>query len=71
VLTTWMVTRKVLENWLYWVVIDAVAIYLYIDRELYLTAVLMMVYVVLATAGYFMWRKDYHEQTTAPNGVPA
>lgn len=71
VLTTWMVTRKVLENWLYWVVIDAVAIYLYIDRELYLTALLMMVYVVLATAGYFMWRKDYHEQTTAPNGVPA
>jgi nicotinamide mononucleotide transporter len=71
VLTTWMVTRKVLENWLYWVVIDAVAIYLYIDRELYLTALLMMVYVVLATAGYFMWRKDYLEQTTAPNGVPA
>jgi nicotinamide mononucleotide transporter len=71
VLTTWMVTRKVLENWLYWVVIDAVAIYLYIDRELYLTAVLMMIYVVLATAGYFMWRKDYYEQTMSPNGVPA
>ncbi|MGB1091590.1 MAG: nicotinamide riboside transporter PnuC, partial [Oceanobacter sp.] len=36
VLTTWMVTRKVLENWLYWIVIDAAAIYLYLDRELYL-----------------------------------
>lgn len=62
VLTTWMVTRKVLENWLYWVIIDALAIYLYIDRELYLTALLMMVYVVLAMAGYFMWLKDYKAQ---------
>lgn len=71
VLTTWMVTRKVLENWLYWVVIDAIAIYLYIDRELYLTALLMMVYVFLAVAGYFMWFKDYKAQDHLPDGQPA
>ncbi|MDF1762395.1 MAG: nicotinamide riboside transporter PnuC [Oleibacter sp.] len=62
VLTTWMVTRKVLENWLYWVVIDAAAIILYIDRELYLTALLMAFYVVLAVVGWFMWKADYHQQ---------
>ena len=61
VLTTWMVTRKVLENWLYWVVIDAVAIYLYIDRGLYLTAVLMALYVVLAVGGFFMWLSAYRD----------
>ncbi|GAA6144803.1 nicotinamide riboside transporter PnuC [Thalassolituus maritimus] len=66
VLTTWMVTRKVLENWLYWVVIDAVAIYLYIDRGLYLTAVLMALYVVLAIGGYFLWLKDYRSQQGLP-----
>lgn len=66
VLTTWMVTRKVLENWLYWVVIDAVAIYLYIDRGLYLTAVLMALYVVLAVGGYFLWLKDYRSQQDSP-----
>ncbi|MFK4752380.1 nicotinamide riboside transporter PnuC [Oceanobacter antarcticus] len=59
VITTWMVTRKVLENWLYWIVIDAVAIFLYIDRELYLTALLMAIYVVLAVAGWFLWQRDY------------
>ena len=64
VLTTWMVTRKVLENWLYWVVIDAAAVYLYIDRGLYLTAVLMAFYVVLASAGFFIWLRDYRQQTT-------
>ena len=58
-ITTWMVTRKILENWLYWIVIDAVAIFLYIDRELYLTALLMAIYVVLAVAGWFLWQRDY------------
>lgn len=70
VLTTWMVTRKVLENWLYWVVIDALAIYLYIDRELYLTALLMIVYVVLAIVGFFMWLKDYKTQDAIFVGLP-
>ena len=62
VITTWMVTRKVLENWLYWVVIDAVAVYLYLDRGLYLTALLMMFYVVLALVGWVTWYKDYRQQ---------
>jgi nicotinamide mononucleotide transporter len=63
VITTYMVAQKVLENWLYWLVIDTVAIYLYIDRELYLTALLMAVYVVLAVLGWFMWLKEYKQQT--------
>ena len=69
VLTTWMITRKVLENWLYWVVIDAAAIYLYIDRGLYLTAVLMAFYVVLAVGGYLLWRKDYQTQQASPQAA--
>lgn len=56
VLTTWMVARKLLENWLYWIVIDAVSIYLYLDRELYLTAALFVLYVIIAAYGYLQWR---------------
>ena len=62
VITTYMVAQKVLENWLYWLVIDTVAIYLYIDRELYLTALLMAIYVVLAVLGWFIWLKEYRQQ---------
>ena len=62
VLTTYMVAKKVLENWLYWLVIDTVAIYLYLDRELYLTALLMVIYVVLALFGFKMWLKTYQQQ---------
>jgi len=61
IIATYMVTRKVLENWLYWFVIDSVSIYLYINRELYLTALLFSVYLVLIVLGYLAWRKDLQE----------
>ncbi len=57
VLTTWMVTRKILENWLYWIVIDGVSIFLYIDRGLYLTSLLFVAYVIIVVFGFFAWRK--------------
>ena len=64
VVTTWMVARKVLENWLYWLVIDSAAIYLYIDRALYLTAGLFAVYLVIVVFGYLQWLKHYRHQNS-------
>lgn len=66
VVTTYMVTRKVLENWIYWIVIDGASVYLYIDRELYLTALLFVMYVVLVVIGFFQWSAIYkREQASA------
>ena len=62
VITTYMVTRKILENWLYWVLIDAVSIPLYIDRGLTLTAMLYAAYVVIAAMGYLSWRRHFLQQ---------
>jgi nicotinamide mononucleotide transporter len=59
VLTTWMVARKVLENWLYWLVLDAVSIPLYVERGLVLTATLFAVYLVLAVIGFLAWHRHY------------
>ncbi len=61
VLTTYMVANKILENWLYWLVIDTLAIYLYVDRDLYLLALQMVIYLVLAIFGFKMWLKTYQE----------
>lgn len=57
VITTYLVACKYLQNWLYWVVIDAVSVPLYIDRGLNLTALLFVAYVVIAVVGYFKWRE--------------
>ena len=59
VITTYLVTRKYLQNWLYWIVIDTVSIPLYIDRGLSLTALLFVAYVVIAVVGYLKWRDHY------------
>jgi len=59
VITTWMVTRKILENWLYWIVIDAVCVWLFSERGLYLYALLFAAYTVIAIIGYFNWRTNY------------
>ncbi|MGI2261266.1 nicotinamide riboside transporter PnuC [Shewanella sp. GXUN23E] len=59
VMTTFLVARKVVENWLYWVVIDLVSIYLYLSKGLMLTSMLFVLYVGMAAAGYLMWRRDW------------
>lgn len=62
VITTWMVARKVLENWLYWIVIDGVSLVLYVDRELFLTVVLFVLYIVIAVVGWRSWSRAYAGQ---------
>jgi nicotinamide mononucleotide transporter len=64
VLTTFMVARKILENWIYWIVIDAVSIFLYLDRGLYLYAGLFVIYVIIAIFGYFGWRRSMAQALT-------
>ena len=59
VITTWMVARKILENWLYWIVINSASIYLYIDRGFLLYAVLFGLYVIIAAFGYRQWRDNF------------
>lgn len=57
VLTTWMVARRVIENWLYWIVFDSIGAYLYYTRGLAATAALFVVYVGMVIHGYFVWRR--------------
>ena len=61
IVTTYMVAKKILENWIYWFVIDAISIYLFLSRELYLTSILFFVYLIIICFGYIAWRKRYLE----------
>ena len=61
IVATFMVARKVLENWLYWLVIDAVSIWLYLERGLYFTVGLFCVYLVMVVIGYRSWRASMRE----------
>ena len=57
IFATYMVAKKILGNWLYWIVIDAVLAYLYFSRDLHLTSLLFMTWTIIAVFGYFSWIK--------------
>jgi len=67
-LTTWaavwatlLVARKVLENWWYWLVIDVVSVFIYWARDLQLTSLLFVIYVMLVPIGLLNWTRSYRE----------
>lgn len=65
VVTTWMVARRLIENWLYWVVFDSVAAYLYFTQNLPATTLLFVLYVGIVIRGYVKWRKQQRLQVAA------
>ncbi len=62
ILATWMTTKKVLENWMYFVLIDLTMIFIYFNRGYYLTSFLFLAYTLLALRAFFTWRKVYLQQ---------
>ncbi len=68
IVTTYMVAKKVLENWIYWFFIDGLSIYLYLDRELFFTAVLFAAYVIIVIFGFFAWQRRLRQHTIASPG---
>lgn len=59
---TFMVTKKVLGNWIYWIVIDIVSIYLYGQQGYNLAAVQYLIFTVLAISGFITWNQQFKIQ---------
>ena len=56
-IATYLTTKKWIENWIYWIVIDAVTTYLYFSRGLEVYSLLMLAYSIIAIYGYLEWKK--------------
>ncbi|MDH3547036.1 MAG: nicotinamide riboside transporter PnuC [Gammaproteobacteria bacterium] len=59
--TTFLVARKVLENWWYWLVIDVASVFIYWLRDLQLTALLFVIYVMMIPFGLISWTRSRRE----------
>jgi nicotinamide mononucleotide transporter len=55
----WLMSKKKLESWVLWVIVDMVAVGVYFYKSLYFTTGLYAVYIGMATAGLLAWRRDY------------
>jgi len=59
---TFMVTKKILGNWIYWIVIDLASIYLYAQQGYNLAAVQYLIFTILAVVGFIAWNTQYKTQ---------
>ena len=66
VVTTWMVARRVIENWLYWLIVDGAAVWLYYSQGLLPTTILFIIYLGVVVHGYVVWRREQVHQRAAP-----
>lgn len=55
---TWMLARKLIENWIVWIVADGLCVGLYFYKGLYPTAILFIIYTFMAAVGYWEWKKS-------------
>jgi nicotinamide mononucleotide transporter len=58
---TFLVARKVLENWWYWLVIDVASVFIYWSRGLELTSLLFVIYVIMIPIGLVSWTRSMRE----------
>ena len=59
---TWLAARARLENWLYWIVINAVMVFLFYAQEVWGMAVLSVLLMGIAASGFVAWRRRYRAQ---------
>ena len=57
IVATWMLARRIIEHWIFWVIVNFVSVYLYYLRGLYPTMFLYICYGILAIVGYYTWKK--------------
>ncbi|MEM9026648.1 MAG: nicotinamide riboside transporter PnuC [Verrucomicrobiota bacterium] len=65
VFATFLVTRKVLENWIYWVVLDIIWAVIYWKKGLHVTSGLMVFYTIFAAYGFVNWYRSWRVETSS------
>lgn len=58
---TWMLAKKIIEQWLVWILVDIVSMGLYIYKDLFPTAILYFVFTILAFIGYVKWKQKLNQ----------
>jgi len=69
IVATWMLTRKIIEQWFLWIIANLVSIGLYIYKGLYPTVILYVVYAGMAVYGYLEWKRSMTKKLEDESGL--
>ncbi len=61
IVATWMLARRIVEHWYFWIIANIVSIYIYYLRDLYPTMFLYLCYTILSIVGLYLWLKNGKE----------
>lgn len=61
----WLMARKRIESWIYWIVVDVIGIGLYFAKGVMFISLLYMILLVLANRGLLSWRRFFHSLPAA------
>jgi len=64
-----MLARKLIENWPAWIVVNIISIAMFVYKNLYLTALLSVVFTAMCILGYLRWSRQLHESSREETSV--
>lgn len=62
IIATWMLAKRIVEHWIFWVVVNTLSVYLYYLRDLRPTMLLYICYAILSVLGWYSWTRKGVEQ---------
>jgi nicotinamide mononucleotide transporter len=53
----WYMAQKKIENWILWIIGDAICVYMFFDRQLYIIAIQYIIFTILAVSAFIEWKR--------------
>ena len=58
----WLMAKRKLENWIYWIVGDIISVPLYYHKKLIFSSFQYFIFTIIAILAYIEWKKHYNNQ---------
>lgn len=58
----WMLAKKYYQQWILWIIVEPLIIITSLQAQMYATAILYVVYTVIAIMGYIKWKREAIQQ---------
>ena len=58
----WLMARRKIEHWIFWIVGDVISVPLYLYKGLGLTSIQYLIFTLIAILGYIQWKKTYNKE---------
>lgn len=62
IIAMWMLTKRLIENWIIYMIIDVLSVILFIKEKIYITAGLYFIFFIMAIIGYVQWNRSIKEK---------